>query len=116
MHSDSEDSIKEEDKDDEQEMQTKRSRRSIPEKWTRVISLRTDNLESIKTYEIGSEMLLDKSLEVSTSIRGRPPAWTPLFWPKTIKKEHMEFKTADHELTVDQLQNYGEILTKVKLK
>ena len=61
-------------------------------------------------------MLLDKSLEISTSIRGRPPAWTPLFWPKTIKKEQMEFKTADHELTDDQLQNYGEILTKVRLK
>ena len=96
MHSDSEDSIREEEKDNEPEMQTKRSRRSIPEKWTRVICLRTDNLESLKTYEICSDMLLDKSLNVSTSIRGRPPAWSPLYWPPTIKKQQMEFKTEDN--------------------
>ena len=63
------------------ERQTKRGRPAIPDKWTRVISIRSDDLEKPRTFDIGSELLLDQSLDVSTSVRGRPPAWKAIYWP-----------------------------------
>ena len=52
----------EEEKDDEEEKQpARRGRRAIPEKWTRVISVKSDDLTNIRTFELASELLLDQS-------------------------------------------------------
>ena len=59
LHQDSEDSDREQEKVKIGERQTKRGRPAIPDKWTRVISIRSDDLEKIRTFDIGSELLLD---------------------------------------------------------
>ena len=38
---------------------TKRGRKAIPDKWTRVISVHKDDLTNIKTYDLGPELLFD---------------------------------------------------------
>ena len=39
--------------------ETKRGRRAIPEAWTRVISMSTDNLNNLFTYPISTDLLVE---------------------------------------------------------
>ena len=40
------------------ESATKRGRKMIPDQWTRVISLSTDNLNNLCTYPISTDLLV----------------------------------------------------------
>ena len=40
----------------------KRGRPTIPDKWTRVISIHNDDITIIRTFELGPELLLDAGL------------------------------------------------------
>ena len=82
-------------------------RKKIPEQWTRVISVQQDDLDNLQTYDLGPELLLDAALGASTKQRGRPAAWSPIFWPKHVKKENQDFKIADNRLSEDRLIAYG---------
>ena len=61
-----------------------------------------------KTYELAPDLLFDASMGSISHGRGRPPAYQPIFWPPFIKKQQMNFKTTDNELSSQQLQEYGE--------
>ena len=50
---------------------SKRGRPSIPDKWTRVISVHTDDLSNIKTYDLGPELIFDQGLGGVSQGRGR---------------------------------------------
>ena len=78
---------------DEDKQKTKRGRKKIPEKWTRVISIHSDDLSNVKTYDLGPELLLDASMGDISHGRGRPPDYKPLFWPPHLKKQQMSFST-----------------------
>lgn len=59
--------IDSDDEDDENppehsEDQPKRGRKKIPERWTRVISIHSDDLNDIRTFELGPELLLDAGM------------------------------------------------------
>ena len=71
---------------EESKTQTKRGRKPIKEKWTRVISIFKDDLSKIQTYDLGPELLFDKSVQEIATGRGRPAAWEPIFWPPHLKK------------------------------
>ena len=81
------------------EQKTKRGRKKIPEKWTRVISIHSDDLSNIKTYELAPELLLDASMGNISHGRGRPPDYSPLFWPPHLKKQQISFTTEDNKLS-----------------
>ena len=65
----------------------KRGRPRIPEKWSRVISVHNDAPDSIRTFDLGPELLLDQSFPAMVQPRGRPANWEPLFWPPHVKKQ-----------------------------
>ena len=41
---------------------SKRGRKPIPEKWTRVISVYHDPLDAVRSFDLGPELLMDASL------------------------------------------------------
>ena len=41
---------------------SKRGRKPIPEKWTRVISVYHDSLDAVRSFDLGPELLMDASL------------------------------------------------------
>ena len=51
-----------------------------------MISIHSDDLSNLRTFELGPELLLDASLGQDRPGRGRPPAWNPIFWPPFIKR------------------------------
>ena len=102
------DSSNNENADEDQPQISKRGRKLIPERWTRIISIHSDDLSKIKTYELAPDLLFDAGMSSISHGRGRPPAYAPLFWPPFIKKQQMNFKTSDNELSSQQLQEYGE--------
>ena len=116
LYSNSEDSNNEGDKEEQKAGGAKRGRKAIPEKWTRVISVRSDDLTNIKTYELASELLLDSSFDVSSSTRGRTAVWKPLFWPPHFKKEHADFTPDLYSNSNADLIKLGEQLSKFRLK
>lgn len=64
----------------------KRGRPTIPDKWTRVISIHSDDLSLVRSYELGPELLMDAALGTMSLGRGRPAIWNPIFWPPLFKK------------------------------
>jgi hypothetical protein len=92
---------------DQIEQKSKRGRKQIPERWTRVISIYHDDLSNIRTFELAPELLLDASMGNISHGRGRPPEYKLLFWPPHIKKQQMSFSTAENELSDEKLRQYG---------
>ena len=60
--------------ENKQKQKGKRGRPSVPEKWSRVINVHSDDLTSIRTYELASELLLDKNLVPLQSV-DKPTEW-----------------------------------------
>ena len=56
-----------------------RGRAPIPEQWTRVISLKNDNLENLRVYPIATDLHLAPHLPTGLSPR-RPASWKPVFF------------------------------------
>ena len=81
-----------------------------------MICIHSDDLSNLRTFELGPELLLDKSLGEPKPTKGRPPDWKPIFWPPFIKKQQVEFKVANNELSRDRLAKYGEQISKVREK
>ena len=71
----------EEIKDEVPAAKSKRGRKPIPEKWTRVISVYHDPLNAVRSFDLGPELLLDASLGPIPQGRGRPVNWKPIYWP-----------------------------------
>lgn len=84
-------------------MSTKRGRKPVPERWTRVISVHSDDLSEIRSFELASELVMDQSDIATTTFKGRPPAWEPIYWPPHIKKQHMDFKIEENRLNDENL-------------
>jgi hypothetical protein len=89
---------------EESKAPAKRGRPKIPERWTRVISVHSDDLSTLRTYELGPELLLDQSLGASQENRGEAQDWRPLYWPPHIKKQQLDFKVENNVLRQDQLK------------
>ena len=81
-----------------------------------MISIHSDDLTKVKTYDLGPEFLLDAGMGSVNHGPGRPPNWKPLFWPPHIKREQMEFKTSENQLTDQQLFEYGKKLSEIRAK
>ena len=51
-------------------IKSKRGRPKVPDQWSRVISISADDLENIKVYELGPDLLLSSAVRATLS-RGR---------------------------------------------
>jgi hypothetical protein len=91
-------------------VKSKRGRPKIPTQWSRVISISADDLEDVKVYELGPDLLLSKAVTATLS-RGRMvKEWKPLFWPEQYAKKN-DMTVAGNTLSKEQLVNYGQKVT-----
>ena len=115
LYSDSDDSNKGEE-DKEVKASGRRGRKAIPEKWTKVISVKSDDLSSNRTYELASELLLDSSFGTSESSKGQASIWKPVFWPPHFKKEHKDFSLDGNVQPDADLIKLGEKISAYRSK
>ena len=93
--------------------ETKRGRRAIPEAWTRVISMSTDNLNNLFTYPISTDLLVEQGYD-KTRRRKDEPVWEIHFSPKQYIEMHPNPDLERNRLSVDRLARYGEQVTKIR--
>lgn len=64
-----------------------RGRKFIPEQWSRVICLSTDDLSHLRAFELAPDLLMANAMKVDV-IRGKKlPDWKPIFWPDHYAKQ-----------------------------
>jgi len=66
--------------ENEQAGPSKAGRKKIPEQWTRVISISTDNLSDIKAHHIATDLLLNQGYDKTRRRKGEPD-WEIHFSP-----------------------------------
>jgi hypothetical protein len=94
-------------------VKSKRGRPKIPDQWSRVISISNDDLDDVKVYELGPDLLLSKAVTATLS-RGRTAKeWKPLFWPEQYAKKH-DMTVAGNTLTEEQLAQHGQKVTQAR--
>ena len=99
-HSDSSDWEEEEEKEPEEDGQSlddsvssgassKRGRPKISEKWSRVISLSTDDLSNLRVFELAPDLQLGGAMSKAITRGKILKNWEPIFWPENyLKKGH----------------------------
>ena len=103
------DDIKSDDDQNNQQIENvRRGRRrpKIPLQWSRVISLYHDNLTKLRTFDLASDIILDKALE--KEIVSRRNAWTMYFRPKDFMNDHPGLVVAKYKLTEAKLLKLGK--------
>ena len=80
-------------------VKSKRGRPAVPEMWTRVISLQRLDLESIKLFQVNSDLLMEDALPKVPPKKRREALWAPLFLPSQWKEEHAGATLANYALT-----------------
>ena len=53
----------------------KRGRKKIPEQWSRVISIRHDDLKDLKVFDLGPDLTLINAMKVSSTRGKKIPKW-----------------------------------------
>ena len=101
------------DSDKEQTVKSKRGRKAIPEQWTRVISLSTDNLEELKIYPLATDLLIEEGYEKTRRRKGEPD-WEIFFRPKDFMAIHPEPTMDKWQVSEDRMRRYGEQITKIR--
>ena len=92
---------------------TQKKSRRLPELWTRVISISSDNLTDLKVYSIASDLLLEQGYEKVRKRKG-DPEWEIHFSPKLYLDQHPNLDLERSRLTVDRLKKYGEQVSKIR--
>ena len=69
---DDDEEVKEDDVDAQEEdiIKPKRGRKAIPDRWSRVISLSSDDLSDLKVYELAPDLLMSGAMKQTVS-RGK---------------------------------------------
>lgn len=92
-------------------VKSKRGRPKVPEQWSRVISLSTDNLENLKTFDLAPDLLLSNAV-TATLTRGKTQReWKPFFWPDDYIKEGHDMTVEANTLSQSQLERLGQRAT-----
>ena len=92
-------------------VKSKRGRPRVPEQWSRVISLSTDSLENLKTFELAPDLLLSNAM-AATLTRGKiAKEWSPHFWPDDYIKEGHNMSVEENKLSKSQLERLGQRAT-----
>jgi len=101
---------------DEEEIEPvkRRGRHRIPEQWTRVISLRTDNPEDYKTYPVHQDLEVAESMVRAPLRRRKPGDDEPVFWPADALDSGKELSLASYSLSEPKLRKYAEQISKLR--
>ena len=75
-----------------------RGRRRIPECWTRVISMENDDVESLKTHVLATDLLVGAGLSGFYS-KKRVKKWMPLFSCHEFLFQNKQINLETFELT-----------------
>ena len=91
-----------------------RGRPKIAEKWSRVISLSTDDLSSLRVFELAPDLLLGGAMSKATTRGKSQRKWKPLFWPDDYLKAKHDMTLAGNTLSEAQLKKHAVAVTKVR--
>ena len=91
-----------------------RGRLRIPEQWSRVICLNTDDLDDLKVHLLAPDLLLANAMR-STATRGKAQAqWKPIYWPDIYVKEGHSMKVDENQLDESTLSKLAKKVTKFR--
>ena len=88
-------------------VKSKRGRKPIPEQWTRVISISTDNLNDLRIFPLATDLLVEQGYEKSRKRAGEPE-WEIFFSPKMYVEMHPNPELEKNRLNDDRMKRYGE--------
>ena len=63
-----------------------------------MISLSTDDLNNLRVYELGPDLLLANAMSATTTRGKKMAEWKPLFWPEAYVKEGHSMHLEDNRL------------------
>ena len=95
-------------------VKSKRGRKRIPECWSRVINLRSDDLSNLQVFELAPDLTLINGLKATQSRGKKAKKWKPLFWPDLYVEEGHSMKVADNILSQAQLLKYAKKVSKAR--
>ena len=95
-------------------MKSKRGRKPMPELWSRLLWLKLDKLENLKTYELGPDLLLGNAMIATVSRGKKTKQWKPGFWPDDYMKEGHSMKVEDNQLSETEIRKNGKKITKFR--
>jgi len=99
--------------DEDKDKGTKRGAPRVPEMWTRVISLSTDNLHDLKIFPMATDLLVKEGYPKTRKRKGDPD-WECFFSPKIYLELHPNPDLEKMRLTEDRLRRYGEQVSKIR--
>ena len=85
----------------------KRGAKKLPDMWSRVISIGTDNLEDLKVFPLATDLLLKEGYQKGRKRKGEPD-WECHFSPKQYLEMHPNPELEKMKITEDRLRRYGE--------
>ena len=95
---------------------SKRGRPLIPDQWSRIIKVPTysHQLQSIKTYVIATELLLEEGLPaVPRKTRSKQP-WSLYFKSDVYWDEHPGMTISNQTLSYKRLQGYAKQISRLR--
>ena len=90
----------------EQEVRRERGAPKIPDMWTRVISMSTDDLRNITLYPISEETKINLGYTKTRKRKGEPD-WEIHFHPQDMIDKHPEPDLEKWSLKEERLRNYA---------
>ena len=72
---------------------TKRGRKKLPNRWSRVISMSYDDLSNVEAYDLDPDMQLSELATAPMSRGKNQKEFQPLFWPDNYILD-------DHDMTI----------------
>ena len=89
-------------------------RKRIPEQWSRVICLSTDDLASLRVFELAPDLLLANAMKC-TATRGKKQAqWRPIYWPDAYVKEGHDMTVSGNKLSESRLKKLGKRVSQLR--
>ena len=89
-----------------------RGRKKIPEKWSRVINLRKDDINKLKVYDLAPDLLLSNAMKETKTRGKKPQKCKQYFQPHIYVKQGHSMKVEDNVITEEQLLKYANIASK----
>jgi len=91
-----------------------KGRPKIPEQWSRVISIRNDNLSKSRVFELGPDLLMADAMKYVPTRGKQLLEMEPIFFPDHYVKEGHSMKVKDNIMGRQSLEKLGRKVTKYR--
>ena len=122
-HQEDEDMLEEENnnpEDDEHDEESGNSQSSqskgrprIQEQWTRVISMKMDNLSGKHSHNLATDLMIAKNLPTNLN-NEEDEEWRPAFFPKDFVGTHIGITVENFAINDERLLEYGKQVTNIR--